>query len=624
MAFDYGSIDIGLKNPFKIEGRLMAVRGLLQVATGIALLFWAVSQVKTDAVSGWILVGFGVWILGLGIKTGAGGTYAILRYFVGRNHPTSLAKNFSPTEASWAEDESRYVAYPNNIIEEMLVGRKNVTFVEPQGFLARLLHTLFPKLLFLPYPMRNLAQHIFGAWVKMLTALVAFGFVAFISLAGFAGSAGKLIFPVYAAVLVLYLVAVWFSQARGISRGAEKSIEAFGASDLVKVIAASIVLPAVVGIVFSWVITMGYVSDTSAQRIMSVLSQSHAFAYLIGIVVFAFSGSAVVIFLLRCRMAKCDPVAEVSEFRENWQESVHPNEIFINLDNLIMANRRYKEVPNRVYVALDPQLKEQVEGKGDFRGKLIQEVQPRVRNMAWDKGFLKARFAGLIAGNICHIASLVVLVLLAYTAVQIHHYSAAGFTDIFSDSGDSGMLEQRIVHLILSGVILSSFGSFLIHSVHLFYAEIQFNSLLIYFKCEGTFTESKISTGTGIHDSTRSENTLVRSSITPWAIVSGIVSTTFASTGMRNLEHPRYILEMHTAEQDLASIREDLISFLKNRESIAAITNVQDLGNASQIYQLNRQTRAETLRQQIDTDANATEADVAGYLRSDKDLEKNG
>ncbi len=65
----------------------------------------------------------------------------------------------------------------------------------------------------------------------------------------------------------------------------------------------------------------------------------------------------------------------------------------------------------------------------------------------------------------------------------------------------------------------------LIQAAHLFYAEIQFDSLLIYFKCEGTFTESKISTGTSIHDSTRSENTLVRTSITSWGIVSGIVST---------------------------------------------------------------------------------------------------
>ncbi|MDD9302051.1 MAG: hypothetical protein HUK40_06770 [Desulfobacter sp.] len=94
--------------------------------------------------------------------------------------------------------------------------------MRPQGFLARLLHSLFPKLLFMPYPIRNLTQRIFGAWVKMLTALIAFGFVAFVSLAGFTGEAGKTIFPAYALVLVIYLIFVWYAGGRGISQGGRK------------------------------------------------------------------------------------------------------------------------------------------------------------------------------------------------------------------------------------------------------------------------------------------------------------------------------------------------------------------------------------------------------------------
>ena len=618
MAFDYGSIDLGLKNPFKPEGRLTALRGALQTLAGIGLLIWAVAQVKKDPGSGWILVGFGVFILSLGLKTAASGTYAILRYFVGRNHPTSLARNFSQSEASWAQEEAQYVAYPNHIIEEMLVGRKNVTFLEPQGFLARLLHSIFPRLLFMPYPIRNLAQRIFGTWIKMATALVAYGFVAFISLAGFAGESGRLIFPAYSLVLVIYLVAVWFLQGRGISRGAERSIESFGAGDLAKVIAISIVLPVVVGLLFSWIMTNGFFSNANISRVLNLLAQVHAPLYLTGIGVLALASSAIVLLLLRRRMVKAEPLAEVSEFRENWQESVHPNEIFINLDNLVMANRRYKEVPNRVYTALDPQLNEQVEGKGDFHGKLVQEVQPKVAPVDWPQSFLKTRLAGLIAGNICHLVCLVLMLALAYTSLKIHQ-SPGSIGHALYAGGDLLNLTMGAFHLVVAGIIISSFGSFLIHATHLFYAEIQFDSLLIYFKCEGTFTESKISTGTGIHDSTRSENTLVRSSITPWAIVTRIVSTTFAATGMRNLEHPRYILEMHMADRELSSIREDLISFLKNRESIAAITNVRDLGNASQIHQLNRQTRAETLKREIEP----PESDVAGFLRDGQSSDDN-
>jgi len=77
-----------------------------------------------------------------------------------------------------------------------VIGSKNITFLEPEGFLARLLHSLFPKkLLFLPFPMRNMAQPIAGAWVKTLVTLLTYALVAFVNLAGFAGKVGELIFP---------------------------------------------------------------------------------------------------------------------------------------------------------------------------------------------------------------------------------------------------------------------------------------------------------------------------------------------------------------------------------------------------------------------------------------------
>jgi hypothetical protein len=174
-----------------------------------------------------------------------------------------------------------------------------------------------------------------------------------------------------------------------------------------------------------------------------------------------------------------------------------------------------------------------------------------------------------------------------------------------------------VIHYFLIAYLLHSFGRLLSNVAKMFYAEIQFESLLVYFKCEGTFTESTISTGTGIYDSTRSKNILVRSSITPWVIAARIVSSTFADTGMRNLEYPRFILEIHKAEEDLQAIRSDLISFLKDRESIATITSERDLRNASQIHQLNQQTRAIPADHLLKQDE-----EVEGYLRKEDDLEQ--
>jgi hypothetical protein len=72
---------------------------------------------------------------------------------------------------------------------------------------------------------------------------------------------------------------------------------------------------------------------------------------------------------------------------------------------------------------------------------------------------------------------------------------------------------------------------------------------------------------------------------------------------------------MHKNDEELASIKNDIISFLKDRESIAAITSERDLGNASQIHQLNQQTRAMPTQERIEQDEEA-----AGYLRQEEDM----
>lgn len=625
MAFDYGSIDLGLKNPFKKEGAVTALRGIVQLALGIYLLIDSVSYVQTSKIAGWIFVFFGAFLLAGGLNALGKGIYAMLRYFVGRNHPTSLAYNFSKSESSTAQEEANTVAYSRQSIEEMLIGRKNSSFVEPIGFLARLLHSFMPKLLFMPYPIRNLMQRLFGAWVKTLIAIVAYAFVAFVSLSGLIGESGNTVFPVYSVALLFYIISVWRKASKPLNRRAELNIESLGTGAIVKVIIWSLLLPVAISIGLEWSLGSSNTSQSKLNTFIAALPALHTYLYLIGVFTISTLGTGLIAVMLTKRLKNTTPTTEVSELRENWQESVHPNEIFINLDNLVMANRRYKEVPNRVYQELDPKLNEQVEGKGDFSGKLIQEIQPRYKPMNLGGSFNISRMVALISGNVLFIIASLFSFLLAYATFDLYQASqlisasslekvtrAAGF-NLFIDTLYSA------IHLVLIAMIAKSFARLLTTAAHIFFAELQFESLLIYFKCEGTFTESKISTGTGIHDSTRSENTLVRSSITPWVIVSRIVSTTFAATGMRNLEHPRYIQEMHKDDAELASIRADVIGFLKDRESIASITSARDLGNASQIHQLNQQTRAYSDAPQT---ALTMDEQAAGVLQKEEEPEK--
>ena len=622
MAFDYGSIDLGLKNPFKLEGKVTALRGIIESVAGVSLLVIAASSVKESTTAGWILMLFGMFILALGIRSLSSGIYATLKYFVGRNHPTSLAYNFSKSESSTAQEEKKEVAYNAQSLEEMLVGRKNSTFKEPKGFLSRLLHSLIPKLLFLPYPIRNVAQRLFGSWVSTLVALIAYGLVAFVSLSGFTGEAGELAFPVYSAILMFYVLFSWRSSSKPISRNAERNIEALGGGTLAKIISLSFILPIVIGLSMSWLMQEQHISKQEIDAWLAQLPNLHAGIYLIAIIILATLSCALVFTMIKARLNAVTPTAEVSELRENWQESVHPDEVFINLDNLVMANRRYKEVPNRVYRELDPKLQEQIEGKGGFKGEMIQEVQPKLHAMELGKNFTLARLIALISANLLYIVALALTVLLAYSLIDIYYYiDSANINNLQQAFNNQNVIQfssllMSSVHILIIAVIIKAFARLLANCAHLFFAEMQFESLLVYFKCEGTFTESKISTGTGIHDSTRSENTLVRSSITPWVIVSRVITSTFAATGMKNLEHPRHIMEMHKDEGQLQAIKNDVIAFLKDRESIASITSERDLGNASQIHQLNQQTRAIPTQQAITKE----DEEAAGYLRQEENL----
>ncbi|QBF82538.1 hypothetical protein EXU30_07390 [Shewanella maritima] len=628
MAFDYGSIDLGLKNPFKKEGAVTSLRGLLTTALGVYLLIEAAAIVKESAVIGWILVLFGLVLLGAGLKVTTGGVIAMMRYFVGRNHPTSLARNYSRSESTTAEHEAGYVAYSKQRLIEMLVGRKNVTFVEPQGFLARLVHTIFPRLTFMPYPVRNMAQRLFGAWVKTIVALAAFALTAFVSLAGFAGEVGEFAFPIYSVVLTLYLISVWRSAGRAIGRSADRNIPAMGTKELTKVIAGAIIFPVVIATSIAYVMQANRISIRDLEQIIQFLPDFHAWAYFAAILLGAIVSSVFISVMIFKRLALSDPKVEVSELRDNWQESIHPNEIFINLDNLVMANRRYKEVPNRVYQGLEPELNEQVEGKGNFRGEMLQEIQPRFKPMDLGAAFGAMRMLSLLLGNLLFIGASILTVWLAFSVVDLYRVVEGVPLEVIVKQSSpeqvsmlSGML-GTIIHLVLVGILLRAFAHMLANAAHLFFAEMQFVSQLIYMKVEGTFTESRISTGTGIHDSTRSENTLVRSSITPWVVVTEAVSSTFAATGMRNLEHPRYIMEMHKADQSLDSIRHDVMSFIKDRESIAAITSERDLRNASQIHEINEQSRAIPMQSNEPLAIAKQEEEAAALLRQEAEADE--
>lgn len=562
MAFDYGSIDLGIRNPFKAEGAVRTAAGLLVLALGVLALLAVQGIIAAgDRDQGIATAVVGLFLTGAGLVMMARGSFKMFRFFVGRSVPADLAPN---VEKSQQNKGAINPTYTPEQLEQMLQGRQNISFEEPEEWFSRLVHSVFGRLLYLPYAYRNLAQRLSRALTLTAVALLSYGLAWFSGVTGITGITDTPAMGWLALLLALYLLGVWMKASPRLSRMLrEDRVKMPGVMTLTLWIGAAILLP---------VLLLGWHENLSELPALPLVPAAYiGLLVVLGVVCVALFGV-----LIGARARTANPVVEVAEFRDNWQRSVHPQEIFIHFENIVMANRRYKEVPNRMYRGFPARLFEQGSNdKGDFDGEMIQEVQPVFHTIPTIRQFHTLRLAGTVGGALLLVVAAVLLYLLPAQTLA-------------GESVETFDLFATLPYL----AIVATFGRLLVNVSEVFWAEMQFESLVVYFQCRGTYTESKLSTGTSIYDSTRSENVVVRSSMTMWLIATRIVSSTFATSGAYNLEQKRYVLEMHKAQPELDEVVEDLRAFLSKRETIAGIDTDNDLAAASRIHQVNQRSRA--------------------------------
>ena len=559
MAFEYGSDTLGIKNPFKFEGFVLTLRGVFVTILGVIALFAVKDLVANGAkIAGWMSLAIGILLLSNGVIATGRGLFKVMRFYVGRGVPASLAKNVGKSESHVREP---FIAYGDKNLEQMLMGRKNTTFVEPDGWLARMLHTIMPRLLFMPYPIRNLAQKLGAGMIYSLLAFLCYGLAWFSGSTGLTNIADTPILDWLSIILAGYLFLVWSQRRTPLQRLLGATVQPAGSKGVVLMLVFSILAPVALSY-FHYNVSPLPQIPLSAGSYIGFMTFLAAVATVYGLW----------LTFLRAKLA--NPKTDVSEFRTNWQESIHPQEIFINFENIVMANRRYKEIPNRVYRDFDAQLVEQGSNdKGKFSGEMVQETQPVYKSLPITPLFKMLRIGGTIVGE----SLLAIAALLFYLAIE-----------------PVTQINQQVipaVDALIYPVIIWVFGQIISNSARVFWSEMHFESLLVYFQCHGTYSESKVSTGTGIHDSTRSENVVVRSSLTPWILTSRLVTSCFAESGSNNLEYYRRILELHKADDDLDKITSEMKEFLGDRETIAGV-NQKDLNSAGAIFQVNQETRS--------------------------------
>jgi hypothetical protein len=561
MPFEYGSQQVDIPNPFKFEGMAYTARAAVLIVLGLIALL-SVRTLVADgerSVAIAVMLG-GLALLGFGVFAAYRGLFKMFRFYVGRGQPadlsTTVAAEQTVTPGSPTGSTAGYRGiYQPVELANMLLGRKNPTFVEPEGWLPRLQYSLIANLIFLPYALRNDAGSRFAAAAHSVVILALLGLAWFSGVTGIVPMAGTPVMSWLVAVITVLLLIIWLREAVRPSGGNRRAVLRFTPFALVLWAAAAVLAP------------FALISLNGVQPLPELPFSPYPWFVLT--LLLAGAAAAYSLVLAIRRAPTTPPATNVSEYREHWQESVHPMDIFRAIE-ITLAKHRFQEIPNRVYVNDVPQLVAQgSQNKGEFEGRTVQEVQPRpIKDR---RGDLMLQ-VGIAAGQVLLLgAGITVFAVL----MQLATISLGG-----------------LVQALLAAVILWTAGRLIAHTSMLYVSEIEFESDLIVFQATGTFSESRLATGMSIYDSTRSENTIVRSSLTPWLIVSRLHTSTLTVSGSENLEQPRLILGMNenpTLTRDLVA---DARSFLKDRQIMATVNSESDLQAASNIYKMNERTRA--------------------------------
>jgi hypothetical protein len=561
MPFEYGSQQVDIPNPFRFEGTAYTARAAVLIVMGLFALLTVRTLVADGerAIAGVVMLG-GLSLLGFGVFAAYRGLFKMFRFYVGRGQPADLAaavateQSVMPGARSGGATGFRGIYEPVELAN-MLLGRKNPTFREQEGWLPRLLHSLVAHLIFLPYALRNDAGSRFAAAGHTVVILGLLGLAWFSGVTGLVPMAGTPIMSWLVAVITVLLLFIWLREAVRPTGGNRRAVLRFTPVALVLWAGAAILTP------------FALVALNGVQPLPELpISPFPWFALTL---LLAGAAAAYSLYLAIRRAPRAQPPTTVTEYREHWQESVHPMDIFRAIE-ITLAKHRFQEIPNRVYVNDVPQLVAQgSENKGEFEGRTVQEVQPRPISDRRGDQLLKI---GIATGQILLLGAGI----LAFAVLmQLTTISLAGLTQA-----------------LLGAVILWTAGMLIAHTSTLYVSEIEFESDLIVFQATGTFSESRLATGMSIYDSTRSENVIVRSSLTPWLIVSRLHTSTLAVSGSANLEQPRLILGLRENADLSRDLVADARSFLKDRQIMASVASESDLQAAANIYQMNERTRA--------------------------------
>ncbi|SFL99625.1 hypothetical protein [Marinobacter zhejiangensis] len=563
MAFEYGAQKLNIRNPFRFEGLVRSIRGLIVTAIGVYLLLQIQSLLSTDKTSAWVSLALGGLFVGAGLKALGGGLFQMMRFFVGRAAPASLTQNVA-REAVAEHEPSLYTA---KTLHNMLMSKSNPTFVEPKTWFARAVHSVFPNLIVTPWPIRNMAQVIAMKLTKSLVAIAAFLVASLVMYMAFSGSTGGEVGSTVVSLLMqtalfIYLGLVWVKLGNPLSRNNMTKLHSFNSGGLALVVVGAIAIP----VLFAqgW----GFFWDSMSSRDQAGLAEGLPLVEpmfntgaLLTLAIFGALITAVLAaVMVKARIGMVRINTSSSELNNSWRFDLHPRQIFTTLRDLVLMQKRQLELPNRVYLDKNDTGEANRENE-QFNGDLIAEIQPTVEDIPEPQVLRWARIGGTVAGQVL----MLIGALLLWLGVErvLDHLSV---TQQFGGKGSgssTAFIEQVLVPaggtfaIILAALLLLGFGRSIARICHLFWSEIFFKSNLFDLHCEGTVMRATHFRGADRH-SASSEQDVFSFDATYFALATEAVSSTFAVSGQYNLEQPRYLLSLNNCDGFINSVVGDL------------------------------------------------------------------
>jgi hypothetical protein len=517
-------------NPHRVENLFLAVGAALLIVSGFVSLFLARARMpQADHTAGWVALVASVLTLFAGFTLV---TWILwqLRFYFGREQPSSLAPNMTPTQ-SGESLEAR------GITETM---RQNAFHYDvPVSGLDQLLYTWMPDLIFSPPPLQRIAR----AQFRNLLALAAILVSALIAVFGVSSPGQRsLVFMLYC------LLGAWIL-VRALRRdggSTELSIPA-----LIVLAVAAVIGPVLLGMALPADLPSPLGMNWALLAVLVVLG---------GLVATGLLLLSVLTQTLRPTTISMTNHLEIVSFNGS------PNQISLHFARTLQE-LWFEKIPNRRYIAVQPQV---AGTRGSFTGEMLEESQP----LPTESGALTLQYC-LSTREYRYLVAIATLALLLIAGTSVLTLLAVmrwpvGAPDLVAGAALSFLL-----------------ALFCLKSSQLLWRRFRFTSRVYWLELQGNFQESSVDFGNIVQDRFKSQKTVTNvEDMTLRLWVADVDSICYGR------DRPRYVVGMAGNATEADRLGRHLAEFARSQAVIVSPTSARDVERASQIGSVNQGSAA--------------------------------